>query len=291
MQTIVPHLWFEKGAGKAAELYVKAFPGSKVLSRSVLSDTPSGEVDVARLSLAGYEIQLLGAGPEFKVNPTLSFLYYADSKDQVDAVYAALKEGGSELMPLDKYPFSERYVWLQDRYGVSWQIGFMSGSHLKSKIVPAQMFVGGNAGKAAEALAFYTKLFAGESLLVSKYGPGMEPNGADMLSHAVFTLRDQAFAIMDSAYPPQFAFNEALSYLVYCDSQDEIDRLWAALSSDPAAEACGWCKDRYGFSWQIVPRELDALMSGPPEEAGRVTQAFMKMKKLDVAALKKAAKG
>ncbi len=289
MQTIVPHLWFDKGAGTAAELYLKAFPDSRLLSRSVLSDTPSGEVDVVRLSLGGYEIQLLGAGPEFKVNPSLSFMVNCSAKDEVDALYHGLKEGGFEMMPLGEYPFSARYVWLADRYGVSWQIHY--AERFSAKIIPCQMFVGANAGRAAEALDFYTTLFGGQTTVLSHYGPGREPDRPDSINHAQFTLRGQTFALMDSAHPHQFAFGEALSYLVYCESQDEIDRLWSALSSDPSAEACGWCKDRYGFSWQIVPSELADLMSGPPEQAGRVSQAFLKMKKLDLAALRRAAQG
>lgn len=286
MQTIVPHLWFDKGASKAAELYVKAIPGSRIVSQSTLTDTPSGDVDVVRLSLAGYEIQILGAGPEFQVNPSLSFLVSCASREEVDAVHAALVGGGSELMPLGEYPFSARYAWVQDRYGVSWQIGFMGEGSPGAKIIPAQMFVGANAGRAAEALEFYTQLFGGRTLFVSNYGPGAEPDKPDSISHAQFTLAGQTFALMDSAHPHQFAFNEAVSYLVYCDSQAQIDQYWDALSSVPEAEACGWCKDRFGFSWQIVPRELDALMSGG--SARRVSQAFLKMKKLDIAVLKAA---
>ena len=119
----------------------------------------------------------------------------------------------------------------------------------------------------------------------------MEPNAPDMINHAQFTLKGQTFgSLMDNAFPSGFAFNEALSYLVYCDNQAEIDRCWDTLSSDPSAEACGWCKDKFGFSWQIVPRQLDALMSDPAT-AGRVSQVFMKMKKLDLAAMLQAAKG
>jgi predicted 3-demethylubiquinone-9 3-methyltransferase (glyoxalase superfamily) len=288
MQTIVPHLWFEKGAGKAAELYVNAIPGSRVIGHSVLSDTPSGAVDVVRLSLAGYEIQLLGAGPEFKVNASLSFMVNCPTKDEVDAIYHGLKDGGFEMMPLGEYPFSKRYAWLADRYGVSWQLHY--SEQPSPKIIPCQMFTGTNAGKAAEAMEYYTKLFGGETVLVSHYGAGMEPNTAGMISHARFTLKGQTFGAMDNAHPSDFVFNEAVSYLVYCEDQKEIDRLWAALSTDPSAEACGWCKDRFGFSWQIVPRELDALMSDPAT-AGKVSQAFLQMKKLDLAALKRAAQG
>jgi predicted 3-demethylubiquinone-9 3-methyltransferase (glyoxalase superfamily) len=291
MQTIVPHLWFDHDAAQAAELYVKAIPGSRIVSRSSLGGTPSGEVEILRLSLAGYEIQILGAGPEFRVNPSLSFMVNCASAAEVDKIYTALKDGGSEMMPLGTYPFSERYVWLADRYGVSWQINFIKSRPVSDAIVPAQMFTGPNAGHAAQALDFYTKAFGGETVLVAKYGPGMEPNGAEMISHASFVLKGQSFALMDSAYDNSFAFNEAVSYVVYCDSQAEIDRYWSTLSAVPEAEACGWLKDRFGFSWQIVPRQLETLMSGDPARTQRVSQAFLKMKKFDIAMLEAAARG
>jgi predicted 3-demethylubiquinone-9 3-methyltransferase (glyoxalase superfamily) len=288
MQTIVPHLWFEKGAAKIAELYVKAIPGSRILSQTVLADTPSGTVDLVRLSVAGYEVQLLGAGPEFKVNASLSFMINCSSKDEVDAIYHGLKDGALEMMPLGEYPFSKRYAWLADRHGVSWQLHY--AEQPSAKVVPCQMFTGANAGKAAEAMAYYTKLFGGETTLESHYGAGMEPNKPDMINHARFTLKGQTFGLMDNAFPSDFAFNEAVSYIVHCDDQAEIDKYWAALSAHPSAEACGWCKDRFGFSWQIVPGRLGELMSDPAK-AGRVSQAFLKMKKLDIAALEQAAQG
>lgn len=288
MLGIVPHLWFNKGAVAAAQFYVDVFPGSSILHQSVLKDTPSGDVEVVRLSLSGFELHLLGAGPEFRVNPSLSFLVNGTNAAEVDALHAALVSGGSELMPLDEYPFSARYAWVQDRFGVSWQL-MVATTPIVQKIVPAQMFVGPNAGRAAEAMAFYTGLFGGEMVLVSHYGPGAEPNAATMINHAQFTLGGRTFALMDSAYSHDFAFNEAHSYLVTCEDQAEIDRLWAALSADPDAEACGWCKDRFGFSWQIVPKQLDAWMSDPAT-AGPVSQAFLTMKKLEIAPLEKAAR-
>jgi predicted 3-demethylubiquinone-9 3-methyltransferase (glyoxalase superfamily) len=97
---------------------------------------------------------------------------------------------------------------------------------------------------------------------------------------------------MDSARPHDFTFNEAVSLLVRCDDQSETGRYWGALSAVPEAEQCGWLKDRFGVSWQIVPAELDGLMrDGDPARVARVTEAFLKMKKLDIGALKKAHSG
>jgi predicted 3-demethylubiquinone-9 3-methyltransferase (glyoxalase superfamily) len=97
---------------------------------------------------------------------------------------------------------------------------------------------------------------------------------------------------MDSAHDHQFAFNEAISFIVPCDTQEEIDYFWGKLSAEPKAEQCGWLKDKYGVSWQITPAVLRELLGGNDKKRiARVTQAFLKMKKFDIAALQRAAAG
>lgn len=91
---------------------------------------------------------------------------------------------------------------------------------------------------------------------------------------------------------PLFKFNESISFIVYCDTQEQIDYYWKKLSADPKAEMCGWLKDKYGLSWQITPVGMDKMMrDGSKEQITRVTQAFLKMKKFDIAELQKAYKG
>ena len=95
---------------------------------------------------------------------------------------------------------------------------------------------------------------------------------------------------MDSAREHTFTFNEAISFLVPCDTQEQIDYFWGKLSADPKAEQCGWLKDKYGLSWQIAPTLIEELLgSSDKRRAERVTQAFLKMKKFDIAALERAA--
>jgi predicted 3-demethylubiquinone-9 3-methyltransferase (glyoxalase superfamily) len=106
-----------------------------------------------------------------------------------------------------------------------------------------------------------------------------------------FMIESQWFAAMDSAREHNFAFNEAISLIVYCDTQKEIDYYWEKLSSVPEAEQCGWLRDKYGLSWQITPAVLgEMLQNGTKQQAARVTQAFLQMKKFDIAALEKAYK-
>lgn len=104
-----------------------------------------------------------------------------------------------------------------------------------------------------------------------------------------FTFNNQWFTAMDSAQKHEFMFNEAVSFMVECETQDEIDYFWEKLSAVPAAEQCGWVKDQYGVSWQIIPANMGELIKGEDAAAStRKTQAMLKMKKLDIQALKNA---
>jgi predicted 3-demethylubiquinone-9 3-methyltransferase (glyoxalase superfamily) len=97
---------------------------------------------------------------------------------------------------------------------------------------------------------------------------------------------------LDSAHEHNFAFNEAISFIVSCEDQKEIDTYWEALSAVPEAEQCGWLKDKFGLSWQIVPKGMNEMMqNGTPEQVERVTQAFLPMKKFDLAELRRAYEG
>jgi predicted 3-demethylubiquinone-9 3-methyltransferase (glyoxalase superfamily) len=198
-----------------------------------------------------------------------------------------------ELMPLDAYPFSERYGWTEDRYGLSWQVMYAGDEDIQRRITPTLMFVGEVCGRAEEALTFYTSVFP-ESKVdhVLRYARGEEPDEEGTIKHAGFTLAGQEFATMDSARDHDFGFNEAISFMVGCDSQDEIDYYWDSLSAVPEAEQCGWLKDKFGVSWQIVPSILGELLgSGTKEQTARVTEAFLQMKKFDIAELKRAYEG
>jgi len=301
MKKITPHLWFDKQAREAAEFYVSLFPGSKVTNLTTLKNTPSGDCDVLSFELAGQPFMAISAGPLFKFNPSVSFHINCGTKEEVDSFWKQLSPGGMVMMPLDSYPFSERYGWLADKFGVSWQVMYTGGSPQRQKLTPALMFVGDVYGKAEEAINFYASVFrngpdgakAGETKaeVLSRYGKGEEPDKEGAVRFARFSLLGQDFAAIESAHAHKFAFNEAISFMVPCDTQQEIDYFWAKLSSDPKAEQCGWLKDKYGLSWQVVPAKLGELMSGDKERAGRVTQAFLKMKKFDIAALERAAAG
>lgn len=293
MQKITSHLWFDTQAKEAAEFYASIFKNSKIKNTTTLHGTPSGDADIVTVELAGQEFTLLSAGPYFKFTPAVSFLVACETKEEVDVLWSELSNGGTALMELGTYPFSEKYGWIQDRYGLSWQVMFMGDRPITQKITPTLMFVGAVAGKAEEAINFYLSVFHDAKMGdVMRYNAGEEPDQQGTIRHASFSLEGQQFAAMDSAHEHKFGFNEAISFLIHCDTQAEIDYYWNKLSADPKSEQCGWLKDKYGFSWQVVPTAMDRMMAEGDEAAiERVTKAFLQMKKFDVEQLEQAYKG
>ena len=292
MQKITPFLWFDKEAKKAAEFYASVFKGSKIKKATTLHDTPSGTVEVVTIELLGQEFTLMSAGPLFKFNPSVSFHVKCKTKDEVDAIWGKLRAGGTVLMELGEYPWSEKYGWCSDRYGLSWQVIFVGESEIQQKITPALMFVGDVCGKAEEAVNFYASVFRNaKANVLARYGKGEEPDKEGTVKYAAFTLEGQEFGAMDSAHKHNFSFNEAISFVVNCKNQEEIDYYWKKLSAVPEAEQCGWLKDQYGLSWQIVPTVLvEMLQDKDKKKVARVTEAFLKMKKFDIKTLEQAYK-
>ncbi|TMD68579.1 MAG: VOC family protein [Chloroflexi bacterium] len=293
MQKITPHLWFDKEAKEAAEFYTSFLPDSKVTNITTLHDTPSGDCDVVSFELAGQPFMAISAGPLFKFNPSVSFHVKCKTKEEVDAIWEKLSSGGKVLMPLDAYPFSERYGWIEDKYGLSWQVIYAGNNEIQQTITPVLMFVGTVCGKTEEAVTFYTSVFHNaNTFFLTRYGKGEEPDKQGTVQYVAFTLEGMEFGAMDSARDHHFAFNEAISFLVPCDTQAEIDYYWEKLSADPQAEQCGWLKDKFGLSWQIWPTAIGEMMkNGTREQIDRITQAFLPMKKFDLATLQRAYEG
>ncbi len=293
MKKIVVHLWYDKEAKEAAELYVDTIGGdSKIESVQTIHDTPSGDCDIVAFNLAGVPFTAISAGPVFKFNPSISFHIKCASSEEADRIWNKLIVGGKAMMELGEYPWSKRYGWLVDKFGLSWQIIQVDGE-MRQKITPVLMYCGAVQGKAEEAVNFYGQVFPDSKVdMVSKYQDGEGQNVIGQVKYAGFKLFGQEFGAMDSGVPQEFTFSEAISLLVSCEDQKEIDNYWEKLSAVPESEQCGWLKDKYGVSWQITPANLQQLMQGDnPEKAQRVTQAFLKMKKFDIATLEKAAEG
>lgn len=299
-QHIVPHLWFDKEAKEAAEFYASVFPDSAVTSTSMLHDTPSGDTEIVGFTVMGHAFMAISAGPLFTINPSISFMINfdpsqdPDARKRIDEIWEKLMDGGRALMPLQQYDFSERYGWVQDRYGVSWQLIYTNPEgDERPLVIPAFLFTNELSGKAEEASDFYLSVFRD----ASRAGMGQAKRGAiarfpadteqgqkerDVM-FTDFQLLGQWFAAMDGGNVHDFGFNEAVSLMVRCKDQDAIDYYWEQLSAVPEAEQCGWLKDKYGVSWQIVPEAMDDMMSnGTPEQIERVTKAFLEMKKCNL---------
>jgi predicted 3-demethylubiquinone-9 3-methyltransferase (glyoxalase superfamily) len=275
-------------------------PNSKIKNVTTLHGTPSGDCDVVSFELSGQPFMAISAGPLFKFNPSVSFILNfdpsreRDAREKLDALWNKLIRGGTALMPLQDHPFSKRYGWVQDKYGLSWQL-ILSNPEGEERpfIIPSLMFVGNVCGRAEEAINFYTSVFKNSRRgIVARYGAGQAPDKEGTIMFADFMLLGKWFAAMDSARMHDFAFNEAISLMVYCDTQEELDYYWEKLSAVPEAEECGWLKDKYGLSWQIVPTAMGRMLKDKDKKKlARVTEAFLKMKKFNIAALERAYKG
>ena len=293
MQRITPCLWFDHEAEEAARFCTSIFPDSKMgtiahygEAGAKASGRQPGSVMTVTFTLDGMDFLGLNGGPMFHFAPSVSFFVRCASVEEVDTLWARLSEGGKALMPLDKYPFSERYGWLADKFGVSWQLFHSPEGR---GIAPALLFVGVLHGKAEEAIAFYTSRFDNSRTnLIARYEEG-EGDKVGAIKFASITLDGQEIVIMESGGPHAFNFVQSISLMVNCASQAEIDRFWAGLSDGGQTNVCGWLSDKYGLPWQIVPAALGELMkSGDPGRPERVMAELMKMTKIDIAALEKA---
>ncbi|UOE46505.1 VOC family protein [Mucilaginibacter sp. SMC90] len=295
-----PHIWFDQyKAREAAEFYTSLLPDSSI-SYDNHFPMSGGECKVVEFTLAGQPFFGISAGHSMKISPSISFMINfdpsrnPDAAARIDEVWSKLSENGEVMMPLDRYPFSERYGWVSDKYGVSWQLILTNpAGEERPVIVPSLLYTGQVAGKANEAIDFYCSAFKDSKRGTTAPRPeDMGPDKAGTLMFADFYIDQTWLAAMDSAHAHNFGFNEAVSLLIPCETQEEIDHYWSALSADGEPGQCGWLKDKYGVSWQVASTVMfDALKNGSPEQIARITEAFMTMTKVDVATLQRAYDG
>lgn len=284
MERIVPHLWFNDNAKEAVNFYRTLFDDSKMMLEQKLDGTPSGEnAAYYEFTLAGQLFGALNGGPHFTFNPAISISVNCETIEETEVLWQKLIEGGRALMPLQEYTFSKLYGWVEDKYGLSWQVIYTEGFEYEQKITMQLMFSGHMTGKANEAIKYYTDLFKdGVIGDIHEYEEGQAVQEDAKISHANFSILDTEILASDNGTQTDYTFNEAISLMVLCVTQAEIDYYWEKLSADPEAEQCGWLKDKFGVSWQIVPANMNELMNrGTQAQIDAVTQEFLKMKKLD----------
>jgi predicted 3-demethylubiquinone-9 3-methyltransferase (glyoxalase superfamily) len=274
---IYPCLWFDGQAKEAAKLYLDVFGNSRILDENPI---------VVTIEMHGQKFMLLNGGPMYQPNPSISFMVICETKEEVDDAWNKLIEGGTSMMPLDTYPWSERYGWVQDRFGISWQLykGKLEDTG-GQKFCPTLMYTHESCGKAEEAIGLYTSLFPDSSVAGILRYSAEDDDTEGLVKHAQFKLDGFVLMAMDSSYDHPFRFSEGISIAVDCNTQEEIDHFWEKLTADGGEESmCGWLKDKYGVSWQIVPAVLPKLMADP-EKGQKVIDAFMKMRKFEIATL------
>ena len=295
MQKIVPNLWFDHNAAEAAAFYASVFPEAHVTATQYypsegLPDFQlefAGKELVVEFEIGGYRFVAINAGPEFTINPSVSFMLNFDpsvdssAREHLDELWASLAEGGQELMPLGEYAFSQHYGWVQDRYGVSWQLILTDpAGEPRPFVIPTWLFGNGVQNRAGEAVDFYTSVFPGTRVgTLVHYPEQVGPAAPGSVMFCDLEILGQWFVAMDSGAEQDFSFNCGVSLMVECADQAELDYYWNQLSAVPEAEQCGWCADRFGVSWQVVPANLGELMQAPDSY-----QTLMGMKKIDIAA-------
>ena len=275
--TIFPCLWFDGNGREAAEFYTTTFNGK------ITVDTPM----VQNIELFGQKIMLLDGGSQFQKNASISLMVICLSETEIDNCWNALSTGGKILMPLEKYPFAEKYGWIRDKFGTTWQLIFGDIPENAQRMVPTLMFVNENNGRAKEAMDFYTQIFPNskiEGILTYKEGGEKEAH-PENVQHAEFLIDGYKFGCMDSSLNHQFNFSEGISLVKLTDNQTETDYLWNSLISDGGNESrCGWLKDKFGVSWQIVPKRLLELgiFAEDPIKGQKAFQAMLKMTKINI---------
>lgn len=280
---IFPCLWYDGDAKESADFYCQVFGGT------ITTDTPV----VLNIELFGQKLMLLNGGPQFKKNASVSFMMLCETEEEVEKYWSPLSENGLVLMELGEYPWSKKYGWVRDRFGVTWQV-YLGEKQGEQKIIPTLMFIHKNNGKAMEAMELYNEVFPNSKIgNVLKYGDGVGNESHEIpenVQHAHFEIDDYSFFCMDNSYDHEFDFNEGISIVVMTDNQEQTDHLWNSLTKDGGRESmCGWLKDKFGMSWQIVPKKLIQLMNDPHQEkAQKVVQAMMKMQKIVISDLEEA---
>jgi predicted 3-demethylubiquinone-9 3-methyltransferase (glyoxalase superfamily) len=292
MQKITPFLWFDNNAEEAMQLYTSIFKNSKLGNITRYGEAGPGKkgtVMTGSFQLAGKEFMALNGGPHFKFTPAVSFFVNCENEAEVDQLWKGLSDRGTVLMEMNSYPWSAKYGWVNDRFGVSWQVSLAGTAQT---VFPFLMFVQKQSGKAEEAIRFYTSIFKNSRVAtIQKFGKG-SPQPEENVMHARFSLDGGEFMAMDGGLEHQFTFTEATSFFVSCKGQEEVDEFWERLSTGGETGQCGWLKDRYGVSWQIVPTRLGELLGDKdPAKAKRVTEAMLQMKRLEIKQLEEAYRG
>src|SRR5690606_5736139 len=259
----------------AMKFYATVFPDSEISEVG-----PQG----VTVKLAGVPFIAINGGPTgFKPNASISFMVVCESRAEIDLIWNKLSDKGKVYMKLDSYPWSDYYGWIGDRYGFTWQLYLGKRKDVNNqRIVPTLMFSQSQQGNCEKAIHFYQSVFKdfiSHGIMHYEEGPYK-----GQVMHAQFVLEGYVLAAMDSGVSQDFTFNEAISFMIKCGNQQEIDYYWDQLTKGGKELQCGWCQDSFGVSWQVVPRHFQELVFSSPNPK-KALEAFCKMKKIIIGEL------
>jgi len=272
---IYPCLWFNSEAKEAAEFYCSVFNNSSILASNPM---------VTTFSLEGLKIMGLNGGPMYKTTQAVSMYVYTGSESEIIRLFELLSENGKVLMPLDTYAWSPKYAWVEDKFGNSWQLD-VKDIEGTQKIVPCLLFANDKKSFIHQAITLYKSIFKDSSIRFEAPYPSEEGLEEGTLLFAQFALNGTIFQAMSSTLTHDFDFTPGNSFVIDCDTQEEIDYYWEKLGENGQYNQCGWLADEFGVSWQIVPTGLSKLIA---EKGQVVIEAFMKMQKFDIKTLEEA---
>lgn len=294
VQKIIPSLWCAGDPDQMVSLYERAFEDVRRRSTSHypteglldFQKDMAGAILTIEFSVFDYVFVLVNGGPAFTPNPSVSFMvrfsdeHFLDPEEALRAAWDVLIDGGKALMPLGTEDLGSLFGWVEDKFGISWQLMLEDDPENevaaeRPRVHPALLFGAPAFGKAAVARERYLEVFPHSRIGITAQSPA---DGSLAFGDAQFG--DDWLAFQDAEQAP-FAFNEAVSFIINCTDQQEIDYFWEALSRVPESEQCGWCKDEFGVSWQVTPLDMEDLTSSPDAYA-----AMMGMKKIDLNVLK-----
>ncbi len=242
---------------------------------------PEGSILTIDFILNGQSFVALNGGPVYKINESISFYVYCNNENRLKFLFDKFSEGGEILMPLGEYEWSRLYVWLKDKFGVSWQLD-INDINSNQKIVPTLLFTNEKSILVGDAVNFYTALFPNSKIITLVPFDKSLSVLAEKLQFAQFSLDGYIInAISGGNVFHKFDFNEAFSFILRCETQDEIDYYWDKLTEGGEEVECGWLKDKFGLSWQIVPTILNELFKDP-KKFEKLMESLLKMKKIEI---------
>lgn len=281
MQKISTWLWFNNEAEKVADYYTKIFKNGKITNVSYV-DPEKKRILAVKFTLGEDEFGTLNNNNDYaKMTPANSLTVNCETVEEINDLWEELTYGGNVLTPLDEYSFAELYGWCTDKFGVSWQL-FLNEE--PQRVIPHLFFTDEKYKNAQKAIDFYLDTFDNANVELIEKGNDNE------LTWSYLSIDDFLITLDDLPGPHDYEFSDAMSYAIKCEDQEEIDKLWNRLTSNGGSEMpCFWAKDKFGVSWQLIPKDFANWVTGP--NGDKVTSAMLKMTKPIIADLLKANQG